>query len=103
MVMLHLLKEAGFRIAAAHCNFQLRGADSDNDQEFVGDACRELKIPFFVTKFETNDHATSRGISIQMAARELRYEYFSKLRQEQGFDWVATAHHFDDTIESVFL
>ena len=103
MVMLHLLKEAGFRIAVAHCNFQLRGAESDNDQEFVSDVCRGLNVPFFAEKFETNDHATGRGISIQMAARELRYEYFHKLRQEHGFNWIATAHHFDDTIESVFL
>jgi tRNA(Ile)-lysidine synthase len=103
VVMLHLMKEAGFRIAVAHCNFQLRGAESDIDQEFVNEACRQLKVPFFVKKFQTNDHATSRGISIQMAARELRYEFFAELRREHGFDLVATAHHFNDTIESVFL
>lgn len=103
MVMLHLMKEAGFRIAVAHCNFQLRAAHSDADEAFVNDTCRQVKVPFFVKRFQTNDHATSRGISIQMAARELRYEYFGELRRGNGFDLVATAHHFNDTIESVLL
>lgn len=103
MVMLHLLKEAGYRLAVAHCNFQLRGSDSDEDESFVSDTCRQLKVPCFVKRFSTLEYATTRGISVQMAARELRYTYFDELVKDQGFDCIATAHHFSDTIESVFL
>ncbi len=103
MVLLHLLKEAGYRLAVAHCNFQLRGSDSNGDETFVSDTCRQLKIPCFVKRFQTEEHATTRGISVQMAARELRYQYFDELVKDHGFDRMATAHHFSDTIESVFI
>ena len=103
MVMLHLFKEAGFKIAVAHCNFQLRGGQSDADEEFVGNTCRQLKVPFFATRFDTKVHAAIRGISVQMAARDLRYSFFKELVRDHGFDRVATAHHFNDTIESIFL
>ena len=103
MVMLHLFVEAGYRIAVAHCNFQLRGKQSEDDETFVADTCRQLKVRCFARRFNTDQHASARGISIQMAARELRYAYFEELVKDHAFGHVATAHHFSDTIESVFL
>ena len=70
MVMLHLMREAGFKAGVAHCNFQLRERESDADEDLVRKACGALNVPFFVKKFDTTACATSRGISIQMAARE---------------------------------
>ncbi len=103
MVMLHLLKEGGYRIAVAHCNFQLRGGESDQDELFVGETCRQFNIQSFSRKFDTAGYAASQKVSIQMAARELRYSFFRELRATYGFDHIATAHHFSDVIESVFL
>lgn len=103
MVMFHLFRQAGFSIAVAHCNFQLRGDDSDNDAAFVEDVCRQFEIPFYVASFDTEEVARAKGISIQMAARDLRYGFFQQLTRMHGYDVVATAHHFDDVIESVFL
>jgi tRNA(Ile)-lysidine synthase len=102
-VMFHLLKDAGFRIAATHCNFQLRGADSDADEEFVRDLCRQFKVPVYVQRFDTAEDATRRGISIQMAARDLRYNFFQETAKSHSMDHIATAHHFNDVIETVFL
>jgi tRNA(Ile)-lysidine synthase len=103
MVMLHLLKNTGFNVGVAHCNFQLRGLESDGDQELVKTACQEAAIPFFVKKFDTEVYASALGISIQMAARELRYAYFRELLETQAFDYVATAHHLNDSVESILL
>lgn len=103
MVMFHLLREAGFRVAVAHCNFQLRGEASDGDQQWVEDMCRRSDVTCFVRKFDTSAHATHVGISVQMAARDLRYRFFEELIRAHGFDWVATAHHFSDVVETVLL
>lgn len=103
MVMFHLLKEAGFRIAVAHCNFQLRGEASDGDQQWVEDVCRQSGVTCFVRKFDTNAHAIAQGVSVQMAARDLRYDFFEEVIKTHGFDCVATAHHFSDVVESVLL
>lgn len=103
MVMFHLLKDAGFQIAVAHCNFQLRGAASDADEAWLEDTCRQFKVPFYARRFDTNGYATGRGVSIQMAARDLRYDFFGELVLTEGFDYVATAHHLNDTIESILL
>lgn len=103
MVMLHLMKEAGFALGVVHCNFKLRGQESDDDAAFVQETCQRMHLPFFTTEFETSAYATAAGISVQMAAAELRYKYFDELLQAEGFDLVATAHHFNDTIESVLL
>lgn len=103
VVMFHLLKEAGYRIGVAHCNFQLRGVDSDTDEAWVRDLCQQFEIPFFSTRFDTKEYALSRGISTQMAARDLRYEYFAETVRRHGFDYIATAHHFSDVIETVYL
>lgn len=103
MAMFRLLKEAGLPVAVAHCNFQLRGADSDGDEELVRATCQQYNTPFFVRRFETAGYASQQGISIQMAARELRYVYFNELLDTHGYDYVATAHHFNDVIETTFL
>ena len=103
MTMLHLMKEAGLRIGVAHCNFQLRGGESLGDEEFVRGVCQQLNVPFLAKRFDTAAHASAHGISIQMAARDLRYGFFQELLQTNGYDYIATAHHYDDVIESVFL
>lgn len=102
-VMLYLFRLAGFRIAVAHGNFQLRGDASDGDQQFVTQLCREFNIPLYVRRFQTEEYAWQKSLSIQMAARELRYQWFNELASEEGFSQIATAHHFDDSMETVLL
>ena len=103
MVMLHLLTAAGFDVAVAHCNFQLRGNESDGDENFVVETCRQFEIPCHVQRFDTEAFARRSAISIQMAARDLRYDFFQALVRKHHYDYIATAHHFDDLIESVLL
>ncbi|MBP9927327.1 MAG: tRNA lysidine(34) synthetase TilS [Cyclobacteriaceae bacterium] len=103
MVMLHLFFESRLSFGVAHVNFQLRGKESDEDEQFVKTWCVQHKIPFFSDRFETNNYATSKKVSIQMAARELRYTWFDELIQKEGFRYVATAHHLNDSIETVFI
>jgi tRNA(Ile)-lysidine synthase len=103
MVMLDLFKRSHFSIAVAHANFQLRGAASDEDENFVARQCKLHNIPFFSKRFATVAHAGSEGISIQMAARALRYQWFDELVSIEGFQWVATAHHFDDSMETMLM
>jgi len=103
MVMLHLLHEAGYEIAVAHCNFQLRGKESDADENFVKDQSDRLKIPFYSKRFSTNNYAADNGLSIQMAARELRYQWFSELCEGEGYHRIATAHHLNDSLETTLF
>lgn len=103
MVMFHLFRQTGFHIGVAHCNFQLRGSESDDDAAFVEATCRQLGVSCHLTRFNTAEVAKARGISIQMAARDLRYEFFQELTQTNGYDAIATGHHFHDIIESIFL
>lgn len=103
MVMLHLFIEAGFRVGVAHCNFQLRGKESDSDENFVYHACQELKVPVVVESFDTDAYAWENKLSTQMAARELRYAWFDYLLEENQYQFLATGHHFDDTIETILL
>lgn len=103
VVMLDLFKECGFNIAVAHANFQLRDYESDGDEKFVEEICKKNAIPFFTKRFETKGHAKSNHISIQMAARDLRYEWFNELLKERRYDFLATAHHLNDSIETVLL
>lgn len=103
MVMLHLFLEAGFRIGVAHCNFQLRGEESDGDQEFVQRECQRLNIPVVVKRFDTQEYGWQNNLSIQMAARDLRYAWFDSLLDEGLYNFLATGHHFDDTVETILL
>jgi tRNA(Ile)-lysidine synthase len=103
MVMLYLFEKSGFDYGIAHCNFQLRGDESDRDEEFVKRQVLIHGVPSYFKKFDTEEYAQINGISIEMAARELRYEYFEKIRVEHNYDFIATAHHSDDLIETFFL
>jgi tRNA(Ile)-lysidine synthase len=103
MAMLYLFREAKFDVAVAHCNFQLRGKESDGDEEFVRQVCKELDIPFFCRRFETEAYAWENTLSIQMAARNLRYEWFEELLVRNSYRCLATGHHFDDSIETILL
>ena len=103
MVMLHLFRECKFNFGVAHANFQLRGKDSKDDEQFMKEVCEKNSIPFFVKRFEPEKYADSNHLSIQMAARELRYAWFNELLEKHHFDFIATAHHLSDSIETVLL
>lgn len=102
-VMAHLFHLAKFNFAIAHCNFGLRGEESDQDAEFVKRLALQFRVDFFSTRFTTTSCASQKGISIQMAARELRYEWFENIRQKNGFNFIATAHHLDDQVETFLI
>ena len=87
----------------AHCNFRLRGEDSDGDEAFVRRECEVLGVECFVRAFDTQDYASEHGVSVEMAARELRYAWFSELCSEHGFDALATAHNANDHAETLIL
>lgn len=97
--LLHL----GQPLVAAHCNFHLRGEESDADEAFVSRLCEERGVKLYVEHFDTEAYAKQQRISIEMAARELRYDYFEKLRQQLGADTIAVAHHRDDNVETLLL
>lgn len=102
-VMAYLFHKAGLNFAIAHCNFQLRGPESDADEAFVKDMAHNLGAPFHSIKFETAKYAVAHQLSIQMAARELRYEWFDQIIKTQGYAYLATAHHKDDQAETIIL
>jgi tRNA(Ile)-lysidine synthase len=103
MVLLHLFEKSEFDYGIVHCNFNLRGEESDKDEEFVKKHVLEHGVPAFFESFETKEYAQLCGISIEMAARDLRYEYFERIRSKNKYDFIATAHHQDDLIETFFL
>lgn len=98
-----LLHKLNYKIVLAHCNFQLRGDEANGDEQFVKSLAKQLKIDFHVIHFDTEKYAIENKLSIQQAARNLRYEWFEKLRLEIGFDKIATAHHLNDSIETTFI
>jgi tRNA(Ile)-lysidine synthase len=103
VVLLDLLDKAGYSMAIAHCNFQLRGAESDKDERLVHALALKYDVSIFKIAFDTLAIATERKISIEMAARDLRYEWFEKIRSENNCDFIAVAHHRDDQLETFFL
>ncbi|WP_348822500.1 tRNA lysidine(34) synthetase TilS [Flavobacterium aestuarii] len=103
MVLLHLFQELQFNIAIAHCNFQLRGAESFGDQKFVQDYADANAIPIYVTQFDTKAFAKDYKLSTQVAARELRYNWFYELLEVEEFDYLLTAHHADDSLETFLI
>jgi tRNA(Ile)-lysidine synthase len=103
MVMFHLFKEAGFNFGVAHCNFQLRGEESLADEALVNNACVENAIPFHHIRFSTEEYATEKKLSIQIVARELRYAFFQSIAELYQYAKVATAHHLNDSLETVLL
>lgn len=103
MVLLHLLKQLPYEIAVLHCNFQLRGLESFGDQKFIEDYCDQNKIPVFITQFDTEAFAKDYKLSTQVAARELRYSWFYELLESENFDYILTAHHADDNLETFII
>lgn len=103
MVMAHLFSELNYAFAIAHCNFQLRGLESFGDQEFVSKAADSFKRPFFITQFDTEAFAKDYKLSTQVAARELRYNWFYELLETEGYDYILTAHHADDNLETFII
>lgn len=103
MVMLHLFEKMNYKIAIAHCNFQLRGAESEGDQEFIAQYASTNKIPFFDVSFDTKKFALEQQLSTQIAARELRYNWFYELLATENYDYILTAHNADDTLETFLI
>ncbi|PJA07025.1 MAG: tRNA lysidine(34) synthetase TilS [Flavobacteriales bacterium CG_4_10_14_0_2_um_filter_32_8] len=103
VAMVYLFKAAKLNFGIAHCNFQLRGKEADKDEELVNDIAEKFQIPFYSIIFNTKAYATEKRISIQMAARELRYAWFEKIRKENNFQFIATAHHQNDVAETMLI
>ncbi len=103
VALLNLFEEAGYNIAVAHCNFQLRGEESDADAAFVASLANEKSIKFYRKNFNTEEVARERGNSIQMAARDLRYAWFEEVRNKEKYDLIACAHNLDDVLETFFI
>lgn len=103
MALAHLLFSAGIRFEIAHVNFKLRDKDSDADEQFVASWATKHSIPFHLKTADTKTYALHQGISIQMAAREIRYRFFEEVRSKNGLEGIFLAHHEDDQIETIFL
>lgn len=103
VVLAELLLELGYTFSAAHCNFHLRGEESNRDAEFVIKWAERKKVKLFVQDFDTYAYMQEKGISLEMAARELRYSWFENLMQENQIDYLLTAHHADDSAETFFI
>lgn len=103
MVMVHLFQQLDYEIGIAHCNFQLRGMESFEDQNFVQEYAAANDIPVFITQFDTKAFAEDYKVSTQVAARELRYNWFYELLETEKFDYILTAHHADDNLETFLI
>ncbi|WP_243018002.1 MULTISPECIES: tRNA lysidine(34) synthetase TilS [Candidatus Cardinium] len=103
VVLAYLFKKAKLPFAIAHCNFNLRGAEAEATSTFVKELAASYQVPFYTTRFATKDFACNQKVSIQMAARSLRYQFFDQLLQQYGWQHIATAHHWDDSIETILL
>jgi tRNA(Ile)-lysidine synthase len=103
VVLLSILNNLGYKCLAAHCNFHLRAEESDRDEKFAAGFAASLEIPFFKQDFDTYAIAKAREISVEMAARDLRYEWFEELRKNENAVAVAVAHHRDDSVETMLL
>jgi tRNA(Ile)-lysidine synthase len=103
VVLAELCHQAGLKFGIAHCNFQLRGDESEGDERFVQELARKYAVDFYTQRFDTKAFAQHNGISTQMAARQLRYEWFDRIRQEHRYNYILTAHHQDDLLETILL
>ena len=103
MVLLDLFYKLRFDICVAHCNFQLRGKESDGDELLVRETCQDRYIPYFIETFHTTEFANEKKLSIQLAARKLRYQWFQELLLENQLDYLVTAHHLDDNVETFLI
>ncbi len=103
MVMLDLFVAAGYSVGVAHCNFQLRGAESDEDEVLVAEQAAKYGVALYNRRFDTAGEIESSGDSMEMVARRQRYEWFDELCEEHGYTKIAVAHHIDDSIETFFI
>ncbi len=103
VVLATLMKNSKYDVTLAHCNFHLREEESNRDEEFVRNWAKENNIKLFVKEFDTYQYMKDNKLSLEMAARDLRYEWFNSLMQEHDFTYLATAHHLDDSIETFFI
>ena len=103
MVMCELFLKSNYKLGIAHANFSLRGKESDDDEKFVKKYAEKNNIPFFTQKFKTKNTATNKKESIQLTARKLRYEWLEKIREENNFDYITTAHHLNDNVETFIM
>lgn len=103
VALLQVLLKLRYQCVAVHCNFCLRGNESERDESFVRELCHNLNVSIQVVRFNTREYASEHHLSIEMAARELRYNYFEQYRQQTGASVIAVAHHRDDSIETVLL
>lgn len=103
VALLHILLQAGFTCTALHCNFHLRAEESNRDEAFLAHLCEQWNCPLIVQHFDTQAYAATHKLSIEMAARELRYTWFEEVRKEKQAQAIAVAHHEDDNIETCLL
>lgn len=103
VALLCMLLDEGYTCEAAHCNFHLRGEESDRDEQFVKTLCEKKQVKLHIKHFQTTEFANEKKISIEMAARELRYEWFKQIRIESNSQVIAVAHHQDDNVETILL
>ena len=103
VALLLCLKELGYHVEAVHCNFHLRGEESLRDEQFCEDLCQRENIPFHKVHFDTQTYADLHKVSIEMAARELRYRYFFQLKEALGADGVCVGHHKEDSVETILI
>jgi len=103
VMMCHLFRQSKFSFGIAHCNFKLRGKESDDDEKFVKQLAQSIGVPFYHKTFDTSNYAKGKGISIQMAARDLRYNWFEEIKKTHHYNFIAVAHHKDDEVETFFI
>lgn len=103
VALLLIMNTLGYYCEAAHCNFNLRGNESDSDEKFVVNLCQKMKVKLHRVSFDTMGYANINKISVEMSARELRYDWFEKVRSSNDLDYIAVAHHKDDSVETVLL
>lgn len=103
VVMAEFFFAAGIEFDFAHCNFNLRGEESDGDQAFVEKLALRMNVRCYVNRFDTLEYAEKNGISVQMAARELRYAWFEEIREKNGYDYIVTGHNRNDMVETVLI
>lgn len=103
VALLGILVRLGYPCVALHCNFHLRGEESERDEQFARDFADSLSVPFYKTDFKTNAYASEHHVSIEMAARELRYAWFEEMRQRLRAQAIAVAHHRDDSVETILM
>jgi tRNA(Ile)-lysidine synthase len=103
VVVAHLLKKGGFNFSMSHCNFKLRAEDSEADETFCKELAKKLGVKFYTKAFNVDAYCKKNKLSIQMAARELRYDWFKELIEKNKFDHLVTAHHANDVVETIFI